>query len=122
MFIAFLYFLAGILTHKIVQYILSITPNYYIYKHSELTAIKLLGEIYLTKLKSLEMLKIIYEHVGKEEEYAKAEKILKLNYETLINNSLSTMKLYLPYKVPYNSINEAISYFIQKNKVENKDG
>lgn len=121
MFQAFIFFLAGIITHKVLQFCLSITPNYNIYKEAEMTALKILGELYVARQTSLKVLKAIYESTDKQEEYFEAEKKIKVHYDTLINNSLLNIKKNLPYKVPYNTLNEAIAYYIQKHNMENKN-
>ncbi len=122
MFTAFLYFLAGVLTHKVLQFILSITPSFNIFKEVELTCLKVLTNMYVNQQQTIQVLKTVYDSAEDKEEFYKAEKTIKLHHETLINNSLAFMKKNLPYKVPYNTLNEALSYYIQKNKLENKDG
>lgn len=121
MFQAFIFFLAGIITYKVLQFCLSITPNYNIYKEAEMTALKILGEVYVTRQVSLRLLKAVYESSEDKEEYFEAEKKIKVHCDTLINNSLLNIKKNLPYKVPYNTLNEAVSYYIQKRSLENKN-
>lgn len=118
MFISFLFFLAGVITLRMLQFFLSITPNYNIYKESEMACLKMLGEFSVQKHTALNLLKVVYENSENKEEYYKAEKQIKLHFDTLINNSLLIIKNNLPYKVPYNTLNEAFTYYILKYKSE----
>lgn len=121
MFTAFIFFLTGVFTHKILQFFLSITPNYNIFKETEMVCLKMLGQLAVQQQTALNLLKIVYDSSEDKDEYYKIEKQIKLHYNTLINNSLLTIKNNLPYKVPYNTLNEAFTYYIQKNKVETEN-
>jgi len=111
MFLAFLYFMAGIVTYKVLQFILSVKPNFQVYKQAEMCALNVLLQINRDKTTSLKLLKTLADETDPES-YTKIENKLKANYDQLINNSIKTIKQNLPYKVSYNTIDEAYQIYV----------
>lgn len=118
MFTMLIFFLGGAVFYRILQFILSITPNYNIYKQVELTSLKLISEIYVQKHSSLKILNLLYEEQGKTEEYKILEKQINLNFETIINNCILNIKKNIPYTVPYDNLEQAIKYYSRRQKDE----
>lgn len=113
-------FVCGAVTMRLLQWFLSITPNYYVWKHTEYTVLQILTDLHVQKLTANQILELAYEEAGKQEEYIKVKSVIEQKYNTLINNSLSNMKRKLPYKVKYGNVREAVETYLQKNK-ENGD-
>lgn len=111
MFTMFLFFIAGVFTHKALQFILSIKPNYDVYKHAEMCALNMLMHVYMEKDKSLSMLKLLADETDPES-YTKIENAIKARYNELITDSIKNIKMNLPYKVSYNTIEEAYQIYI----------
>lgn len=119
---AFLFFIAGALTMRLLQFMLSVSPMLDIYKHAELTALQILLEIDVQSRTELKISKLVYEDLNKEEEYKEVEKALKQKYNSLITNSINRLKKCLPYKVTYNSLEEAVQYYMSTGANNGKKG
>lgn len=109
MFSMFLFFIAGAISMRISQFLLSVNPSYRIYKEAESAALKIILETYAERQLSLKVLEILYKE---EQEYKLLEKTIKQKYDKLINKSISIIKKNLPYKVKYDTLDEAFKAYV----------
>ena len=120
MFSSFLMFLAGAVTYRLIQFFLSITANFNIYKQVEFTCLKILAEVYLQYNTSMKITKACYDSSDKPEEYAEVEKELNKRYKLLITNCIEIMKSNLPYSVKYDNILDGLKTFVVKGEEDDK--
>jgi len=106
---------------RMLQFFLSITPNYHIFKATEYVSLKILSDAYVDQLTALNVLKLTYEDADKLNEYIEIEKRIKQKNLALINKNIAVMKKYLPYKVPYTTIQEAAQHYVSSIKLEKRD-
>lgn len=121
MFDAFLFFVLGAVTFRILQVFLAITPNFYIFKEAEQVSLYILLELHVQRITALKVLELAYEESDKTEDFHKIKTILDERYNILITKCISNLKSRLPYKVQYNSLEEAASAY-RVNKEERRDG
>lgn len=117
---AFIYFIAGATTLRVLQFVLSVKPNYYIFKETENTTLMILAGLHVNKLTALNILKLIYEDVDRQEDFEKVKIAINERYNALITRCITSLKSALPYKVEYNSLDEAMKIYFNKAK-EKKD-
>ena len=116
MFEYFIVFLAGAFCLRIFQFILSISPNYYIFKHAEYTVLRVLAELHVQKLSALKILELMYAESERTNEYYNVEYAVNNRYDGIINTTIKSMKNQLPYKTKYDTLNEAMETFIEENR------
>jgi len=117
----FIMFIAGAMTMRALQKMLDVAPNFNTWKHTEYTILQILADMHVQRLTANEIIKLMYEESGKQEEYVKVKSAIEQKYNALINNSLNNLKKNLPYKVEYNNLKEAVTIYLKKNK-ERSDG
>lgn len=111
MFSAFIYFLVGALAMRVLQFFLAIRPSYDIYKTAEATALNVLIEMYVEREMSIKIVKLAYAEKD-EQEFYEVEKAIKQRYEVLFNNGIKKIKGSLPYKVKYDTLDEAVKIYL----------
>ena len=116
MFNTFLIFLSGAITMKILQLLLGIMPNFYIFKEAERTTLMILTDLHVRRLTALKIIELSYEEAGVSEEFLKVKSAINEKYDILINKCIENMKSKLPYKVQYTTLHEAVTLFIQREK------
>lgn len=121
MLTGFLLFIGGAVLMRVLQVILDISPNYYVWKHTEYTILQVLTDLHVQQLTAEKIITLAYEEAGREEELPKVKSAIEQKYNALINTCLKNMKNNLPYKVEYNTIREAAEHYI-KNIKEKQDG
>lgn len=121
MFDAFLVFVAGAAAMRLLQMILTINPNYYIFKEAETVSLYILMDLHIQRLTALKILELTYEECGKSEEFYKVKTAIDEKYNILITRTLSNLKSRLPYRVKYNTLQEAAEYYRTKNE-EKRNG
>lgn len=112
----FIFFILGVLSLRLLQFMLAITPNYYIFKHAEYTVFKILGELHVQKLTVLKLMEICYHEIGKDAEYKSVESQVNKRYDDLINRYIKNLKSTLPYKTNYNSLDEAVKLLLEETR------
>jgi len=117
---AFLMFVAGAAAMRLLQILLAINPNYYIFKEAETVSLYILMELHIQRLTALKILELTYEECGRFEEYANVKRAIDEKYNILITKSISNLKNRLPYKVEYTTLQEAAEYY-RTNAKEKRD-
>lgn len=113
---AFLFFIAGAAAMRFLQFILGVTPNYYIFKEAEYISLSILMDLHIRRLTALKILELTYEESQKLEDFEKVKYAINQKYDALITKCIQNLKSKLPYKVQYTSLNEAAEYFIDSTK------
>lgn len=116
MFSYFIVFLCGVFTLRILQFVLSITPNYYIFKHAEYTVLRVLAELHVQKLTALKILELCYHESERSNEYYNVETAVNKRYDDIINKYIVNLKATLPYKTNYNNLADAVAEFLKESK------
>ena len=114
----FIFFVLGAASLRALQFFLSVTPNYYIYKKAEYVCLQILMDLEVRKLTVLKVLKLSYDDTGDTEQYEKVKYAINEKYDKLITNCIDNLKTNLPYKVKYANLNEAAEYYISQIKGE----
>lgn len=118
MFDAFLMFVAGAAAMRLLQMLLAINPNYYIFKEAETVSLYILMDLHIQRLTAIKILELTYAECGKTEEFDKVKTAIDEKYNILITRTLSNLKNRLPYKVDYNTLQEAAEYYRSKRGEE----
>jgi len=116
----FLYFIVGAVSMRILQIFLALTPNYNIFKEAEYVSLYILGELHVHRLTAIKILELSYEEAGRSEEFERSKDAINQRYDALINKCIENLKLRLPYKVEYNSLNEALNNMLKEKLEEEK--
>jgi len=117
---AFLYFIVGAVTMRILQLFLAVTPNYNIFKNAEYISLYVLGELHVQRLTALKILELSYEESDRSGEFEIVKNAMNERYDALINKCIANLKAQLPYKVQYNTLNEALTAVLQEKSEEEK--
>jgi hypothetical protein len=112
----FLVFVCGAVVMRVLQVLIGITPNYYIFKQAEFAAIKTLAELHICKLTVMKIVEICYRDVDKLNEYYVVESEVNKRYNNIINNSIASIKANMPYKVEYSNLQEAVEVLMKEKK------
>lgn len=107
-------FLCGAVCMRLIQFMLSITPNYYIFKHAEYTIFRILAELHVTKMTTMKIVEICYADLEKDAEYKNVETAVNKRYEEIISKYIGKLKETLPYKTNYNNLTEAMTQLLQE--------
>lgn len=77
--------------------------------------LKIIAEVYIASKTALKLSNTIIEYTDEEQKEA-TQKAIKLRYDTLINSMVVNLKNSLPYKVKYNTLEEAATFYIKGGK------
>lgn len=113
-----LFFLIGVLTTKLAQLLLNMTPLYKLWKASEIGFLKNLIECETLRNKSLQVVKVCYEEANKLEDFSKVEAAVNSKFIEYEEMTLQIMKAMLPYETSYTNTREAIAWLKAKIKIE----
>ena len=100
----FVYFIAGAITTRLMQGLLSVIPSYQVFKFTEYYCVALMTEIEIWRHQALAIVKLAYEEAGRGEEFEKVERKIHEKYFLLQGNVLGVLKSKLPYKINYDGI------------------
>ena len=109
-------FLLGAVAMRLFQFILAITPNYYIFKHAEYTVFRALAELHINKMTVMKIIELCYDETDRADKYKDVETAVNNRYNDIINKYIQKLKTLLPYETKYSSLNEGIQILLEERE------
>ncbi len=117
---AFMFFVLGVVTMRVLQFLLGIVPNYYIFKQAEYSAFRILADVHLQKLTVMKIIEACYFDTGRGDEFLAIQNEVNKRYNDIISKCIERIKTSLPYKTTYNNLQEAIETLIEEKRNEHQ--
>jgi hypothetical protein len=115
----FIFFIAGAMTTKLAQALLSIIGSYRVFKFTEYYSVTLMAQIEMWRYQAVTVVKLCYDEAGREEEFREVEKKIHEKFFFLQQNVLQIIKNHLPYKVDYDTFLEGYKVLEKEKNDEN---